>query len=567
MLKRKNIYAKLKPVFKAEKIKKCIKDIKHELLKKVSADEKITTTWLVKTVYNFCQLYSEITYYPYQEQFAKRLIRSLLENDGEEISALFSRQTGKSETVATTVGGCMIILPVFANMPMFADDKRLKPYKKGLMVGIFAPSLRQAQTTFNRMKTRLSCPSAIEVLMEFGMEFSTSNGQTVALTNGSFATSVSASDRSNIEGDSYMLIICEECQDISSFKIRKSIHPMGAAYNATIVKIGTATTFKGDFYEVIERNKRDYKEGKLRLRNHFEYDYKICQKYNENYRKYIEKEKHRLGEHSDEFRMAYGLEWILERGMFVDSAMLENLCGMKDMRRVPSDLTKDHVVGIDVAKKGDSTVITVCEVDWEHPVIVEKERTKEYESIQYTAYTTRIKDWKELNGDDYDKQYYEIMDYLRQFKVSKIMIDATKEEGMCDRLKVNLPHIEVVPCYFTSQFKDRMYKNLDSSIKCGRALYPNDEETQGTREYKKFVEQMGELEKNFRGQLMVCSHPARRGAHDDYCDSWALACLGANDKEEEIKLQTSKENKFFNNKEYRGTHFYSRRNRFTARRR
>lgn len=566
MLKRKKIYAIINKVFKIEKIKKYITDIKHELLKKASANEKISTTWLVKTVYEFCQIYSEITYYPYQEQFAKRVIRSLLENDGEEISALFSRQTGKSETVATTVGGCMIFLPILANMPMFADDKRLMMYKKGLMVGIFAPSLRQAQTTFNRMKTRLSCDSAMQVLQEFGMEFSTSNGQTVALTNGSFATSVSASDRSNIEGDSYMLIICEECQDISSFKIRKSIHPMGAAYNASIIKIGTATTFKGDFYDVIQRNKRDFKEGKLRIRNHFEYDYKICQKYNENYRKYIEKEKHRLGEHSDEFRMAYGLEWILERGMFIDTAMLEDLCGVKDMRRVASDLVNDHVVGIDVAKKGDSTVITVCEVDWDNPVIVEKERTKEYESIQYTAYNTKIKDWKELNGDNYDKQYYEIIDYLKQFKVSKIMIDATKEEGMCDRLSVNLPHIEVVPCYFTSQFKDRMYKNLDSSIKCGRALYPNDEETQGTREHQKFIEQMGELEKNFRGQLMVCNHPDRRGAHDDYCDSWALAVLGANDKEEEIKLQTS-QNKLYNNTQYKGNRFYSRRNRFTARRR
>ena len=566
MLKRKKIYAIINKVFKIEKIKKYIVDTKHELLKKASANEKISTTWLVKTVYEFCQIYSEITYYPYQEQFAKRVIRSLLENDGEEISALFSRQTGKSETVATTVGGCMIFLPILANMPMFADDKRLTMYKKGLMVGIFAPSLRQAQTTFNRMKTRLSCDSAIQVLQEFGMEFSTSNGQTVALTNGSFATSVSASDRSNIEGDSYMLIICEECQDISSFKIRKSIHPMGAAYNASIIKIGTATTFKGDFYDVIQRNKRDFKEGKLRIRNHFEYDYKICQKYNENYRKYIEKEKHRLGEHSDEFRMAYGLEWILERGMFIDATMLEDLCGVKTMRRVASDLVHDHVVGIDVAKKGDSTVITVCEVDWDNPVIVEKERTKEYESIQYTAYNTKIKDWKELNGDNYDKQYYEIVDYLKQFKVSKIMIDATKEEGMCDRLSVNLPHIEVVPCYFTSQFKDRMYKNLDSSIKCGRALYPNDEETQGTREHQKFIEQMVELEKNFRGQLMVCNHPDRRGAHDDYCDSWALAVLGANDKEEEIKLQTS-QNKLYNNTQYKGNRFYSRRNRFTARRR
>lgn len=148
-----------------------------------------------------------------------------------------------------------------------------------------------------------------------------------------------------------MLIICEECQDISSFKIRKSIHPMGASYNASIIKIGTATTFKGDFYDVIERNKKDYKEGRLKIRNHFEYDYKICQKYNEKYRKYVEKEKHRLGEHSDEFRMSYGLEWILERGMFIDIIQLETLCGLKDARRVRKDLTKEHVVGIDVAKK------------------------------------------------------------------------------------------------------------------------------------------------------------------------------------------------------------------------
>ena len=95
MLKRKKIYAIINKVFKIEKIKKYIMDIKHELLKKVSANEKISTTWLVKTVYEFCQIYSEITYYPYQEQFAKRVIRSLLENDGEEISALFSRQTGR----------------------------------------------------------------------------------------------------------------------------------------------------------------------------------------------------------------------------------------------------------------------------------------------------------------------------------------------------------------------------------------------------------------------------------------------------------------------------------------
>ena len=389
-----------------------IADLNCDLGRIKAKAEGVSTTWLVNKIFAFCQTYSEITFYPYQEQFSKRLIRSVLENDGAEITSLFARQTGKSETVATTVGGMMIILPILANLPMFADDIRLKGYKKGLYVGIFAPSLRQAQTTFSRMKQRLSCKSSEQVLAEFGLEFGTANGQTVSLTNGSFVNSVSASDRSNIEGDSYMLIICEECQDISSFKIRKSISPMGASYNATMVKIGTATTFKGDFYEAIQRNKKMWEEKKINKRNHFEYDYKVCQKYNPRYAKYIEKEKFALGEHSDEFRMSYCLEWILERGMFVDTMFLENKCGIKLANRYTSDMKATHVVGIDLAKRDDSTVITVVEVDWNNPVIQEEQQTNTLDTITYTAYNSQIKDWKELTVDNYDSQYYEILDYL-----------------------------------------------------------------------------------------------------------------------------------------------------------
>ena len=63
------------------------------------------------------------------------------------------------------------------------------------------------------MKARLQCKTARAVLEDddFRLQFSTSNGQTVALTNGSFATAISASDGSNIEGESFKVIICEEC--------------------------------------------------------------------------------------------------------------------------------------------------------------------------------------------------------------------------------------------------------------------------------------------------------------------------------------------------------------------
>lgn len=270
----------------------------------VNAEGQIPLKVLIDKIIVFCEVYSGITYYPYQEQFARRIVRSILLNDGEEITALFSRQSGKSETVATTVGGCMIILPILAKL--FPDDERLQMFKDGLWVGIFAPSERQAKITYNRLRSRMNSKTAKVVLAEpdIDITFTVSNGQTVTLSNGSFASAISASEGSSIEGESFKLIICEECQDISNYKIRKSIHPMGAAYNATIVKVGTSTTFVGDFYEAIQRNKHDYLVSKG-VKNHFEYDWKVVVKYNKNYAKYIEKEKKRLGENSDEFQMSY----------------------------------------------------------------------------------------------------------------------------------------------------------------------------------------------------------------------------------------------------------------------
>lgn len=547
-------------------IKGCLKNIISKLEKKfkVLADcGGISTSELVQSIFDFCQLSSGVKYYPYQEQFGKRIIRSVLDNDGLELTALFARQMGKSETVANTISGLMIILPVLANTPMFINDKRLTMFKDGFWVGIFAPSLRQAQTTYSRLKARIQSPSAMEVLAEFGLEFSTSNGQTVALTNGSFCTAVSASDGSNIEGDSYKLIICEECQDISNYKIRKSIHPMGASYNATIVKIGTATTFKGDFYEAIQRNKRDFENKSLKIRSHFEYDWKVGAKYNPKYEKYVQKEMYRLGETSDEFRMSYCLEWILSRGMFVDIDFLERQCGRPNLSRVFHDLTKPHVVGIDLAKRNDSTVITVVEPDWDNPVIVEKNKnsTDNIED-EYKAFNTVIKDWKQLDGDDYNQQYYDILSYIKNFRVVRIMIDATREESMSDRLRANLD-CEVVGCNFSS-IKSPMYKYLDTEIKSGRASYPLDEYTKESREYKEFAKQMGSLQKDYRGQNMIVSHPPERGAHDDYCDSWALAVYGCREQYDSVRVEQVNTNQFFVKQQ---PSYYNSVNRITARRR
>ena len=507
---------------------------------------RVSTTALVNSIFTFCELYSGKTMFPYQEQFSKRVIRSVLENDGEEITALFSRQSGKSETISLTSGGLMIILPQLANMPMFADDPRLKMFKDGMWIGIFAPSQRQAQTTYNRIKARIQSKPAQMILAdpEFNLYFTTSNGQTVSLSNGSFVTAISASDGSNIEGESFKLIICEECQDISNFKIRKSIHPMGAAYNATIVKIGTATTHKGDFYDAIQRNKRNDAEKKSHIRNHFEYDYKVASKYNPNYAKYVEKEKARLGEKSDEFRLSYCLEWIIERGMFIDIAIFEPQCGEFTLDRVPYDKVATHVAGIDLGGKGDSTIITMVEVNWAIPAILESRVNDETgEEEVYEAYNTYIKDWHMIeNEPDYEQQYPEVCDYLDHWKVARIVCDATREASFAHRLKANRRE-EVIPYIFTTKSKSELYKHLDKEIAAGRARFCAGDNTRYTKEYQLFLEQMGDLQKGYSGQYMVVAHPDEKGAHDDYCDSWALAVWGCSFQGEVNNTQTT-ENQF-----------------------
>lgn len=561
-----SLFSKLSGSF-TRRIKRGIRIILRRLEKKVYAG-RVSTTQLVNAVFTFCELYSGKTMFPYQEQFSKRVIRSVLENDGEEITSLFARQSGKSETIALTVGGMMIILPQLANMPMFMDDPRLKMFRDGFWVGIFAPSQRQATITYGRIKSRIQSPTSQMVLNdpEFNLVFTTSNGQTVALSNGSFATAISASDGSNIEGESFKLIICEECQDISNYKIRKSIHPMGAAYNATIVKIGTATTHKGDFYDAIARNKRDDSLKKSHIRNHFEYDCTVASKYNPNYAKYIAKEKARLGEKSDEFRMSYMLEWIIERGMFLDINEFEPLCGEFTMERVPYDRVSTHVAGIDLGGKGDATVVTIVEVNWDIPAILESRVNDDTgEEEVYEAYNTYIKDWLLIeNQPDYDIQYAEICDYLDHWKVARIVCDATREASFSHRLKANRRE-EVIPYIMTTKSKSEMYKHLDKEISAGRARFYAGEDTRYTKEYKMFIEQLGDLQKGYSGQYMVVAHPDERGAHDDFPDSWALAVWGCSFQGAVSSAQTSA-NQFLQKSKQEHT-LYSQHNKLTARRR
>lgn len=523
---------------------------------------RIPTTKLVDQIFTFCEAYSGVKFFPYQVQLSKRIIRSVIENDGDEITGLQSRQSGKSEVISTTTGGLAIILPVLANMPMFAGDTRLEGFKDGMLIGVFAPALHQAQIAFNRMKLRMQSKSAVAIMQDpdIMVGFDTNNGQNIALTNGSVITCMSASEGSNIEGKSYHLIIVDEAQDVSNFKYLKSISPMGAFYNATKILIGTPTTQRGFFLDSIDRNKRQHTNGTGR-RNHFEYNWEVVVKYNQKYGKYIEGEKARLGEDSDEFQMAYNLKWILERGMFVDPSKFE-LLGDSTANFILQDHLNIHTAGIDLGKKSDSTVITIMEVDFTAPILVEK--SKNMDEPDYYAYHKKIKYFHEIQGDNYEEQYHEWMDILKNFNIIRLVVDATAVGSpIADRLAANLDY-EVIPYVFGSSSKSDLYKHFDAEIRGGRVSYPDSEEARQTREHKRFSSQMLDLQKTYSGQNMVVSHPPVRGAHDDYPDSCALAVWGA--KGEGVDKPIVEKNPFTEVKREL-TSFYTSRNSLTARRR
>ena len=92
--------------------------------------------------------------------FARRVIESVIIGDGETISALASRQSGKTETVADVVATLMVLLPRLAKR----STRICWEVLNGFWVGMFAPVEGQAETLFGRTVSRLTSERAQEIL-------------------------------------------------------------------------------------------------------------------------------------------------------------------------------------------------------------------------------------------------------------------------------------------------------------------------------------------------------------------------------------------------------------------
>lgn len=445
---------------------------------------------------------------PYQTPCARRIIESLIIGDGETISALFSRQSGKSELVANVVAACMIMLPRLAKI--YPD--LLEKFAEGVWVGAFAPVDEQADNLYGRIVSRLTSERAQAILADPDIDdIVVGRGRELHLKRcGSLVRKTTCHPRAKIEGRTYHLILLDEAQDADERTVNKSIMPMGSSTNATMVWTGTPTYTKGVFYRRIQQSKR--MSGRRGVRqNHFEADWKVVAKCNANYKKFVSKELLRVGEDSDEFKLSYRLVWLLETGMFTTSERMNTLSD-SSMQLVHAYFKSPVLVGIDPARKMDSTVVTIVWVNWDFP-------------DEFGQYEHRVLNWLDLTGMDWESQYYRICEFLAGYNVMAIGIDSGGVgDVVASRLRVLLPGIDIIDMPSDRGAQSKRWKHLMGLMNSSMIAWPGHSKARRLKVHKRFVAQMEDAELKYEGPNVIVSAPKAADAHDDYVDSLANAC-------------------------------------------
>jgi hypothetical protein len=160
----------------------------------------------------------------------------------------------------------------------------------------------------------------------------------------------------------------------------------------------------------------------------------------------------------------------------------------------------------------DSTVVTVVWVDWDRP-------------DEFGYFEHRVLNWMELQGDDWEEQYFQIVNFLSNYDVLAIGVDANGVgDAVAQRLKVLMPRAEVAPVTSSPTEQSQRFKHLQALIQRKMLGFPAHAKTRRLRIWKRFYQQMVDAEIQYKGPNFLVSAPDESYAHDDYVDSLAIAC-------------------------------------------
>lgn len=477
--------------------------------------------FLTEKIIEFGRMLTGIEIYGYQYDIAFRIIHAVVVNDGESITMLLSRQSGKTEVLSFTSVTLLVLMPVLGKM-----FHELEHLQHGIQIGLFAPQRDQVDTTYGRTIGRIKSKNAEMLMADPEINAELLSRVHINLSNGSFMTGQVANKQSKIESKTFHVVIIEEAQDVDSYIVEKSISPMVAATNGVIIRCGTTGVRKNHFWEEIQFNRlKNKKLTDPRLGFHFEYNYKDILQYKRaqyaldkkpfhlNYEKYINKLIAKRGVDDPTFRLNYALIWALDEGMFFTK---ESFLATLDKRRgFITELEEGDFVcaGLDIAKDYASTVLTIGTV--EEVALPDGD----------TDIVKKVGMWIEIKNSDYEMQHHEICDNLVEFGVDILYADYTGVgKAVVDRLMHELgDKILIIPYTFSRPSKSDMWLALDGDVKSKRLSIPGNKTVRNSLEYQAFEEQMLNLQKDYQGSYLIAHKSS--GFKDDYCDSLGLFCL------------------------------------------
>lgn len=478
--------------------------------------------------------------YPYQLPFSHRLIKSVIRNLGAELTILFARQSGKTETLCLAIA----FLCIFINLLAVLIPKLKKIFDGGLLVGIFAPKAEQAQVDLRRIRnflndrvlSKLNLQIESDSYSKFEVYKKIDDVKQVWFS----IEAISASETSNIESKTLDIIIIEEAQDVTDTKIKDEILPMGAARNATVILIGTVGNHRWYFYRACKRNEVTFPE------NHFDIDYRIPIKFNFRdglYKKYVMKQMKLHGYESEFFKKKFRNIWTLELGQLFTYEKFWR-CARKDLNWMNSCtvLPKQMCLaaGLDVAKDPDETVLTIGTVDFKNGIWVDEDDEDGFEPLRIVRY------WESWTGINFLAQKSEIKRVLDRFPLLKsqgsIAVDATGDRGDFAPWLEDLGY-DVIPVVFSTGVntgKGELCNKFEDAVNGGFWFFAADENIIGSehfygkdyihrdrtivphQQFEKFHKQSFDCEKEWKGNRLDLHAPKGVGYLDDYIDSAML---------------------------------------------
>ena len=456
---------------------------------------------------------------PYQQEIARAVLESVEDRRGLVFSVEIARQGGKNE-LSAILEVVLLTLHVESGGSIIKSSPTFKP---------------QTVISMERLKQRLDG-------FGYGGIWRSELGYAISL-GAARCIFLSAEESACVMGHTAdILLEMDEAQDISREKYTREFRPMGSASNCTTVLYGTAWDDATLLEEVKQSNlELQRKDG---VQRHFGFDWQVVARYNDDYRRYVEAERERLGKDHPLFLTQYALVPIHGGGRLLDMRQLALLQGGHP-RRQRREEGKFYVAGIDLAgeelptegyedvrlplRARDATAIVIAEVS--SPTSAGHSCGSRNPSVEAGGATLEsrlnVVELCSWTGVEHHRLYPQMVSILKDlWDCRRVVVDATGlGEPVASFLRKALGS-RVRGLKFSPRSKSEMGFNLLAAVNSGRLkVFAGD----GSTEYRELMAEMEKARVHYRANQTMHFYVDPAEGHDDLLMALALAVEAAGD--------------------------------------